>query len=88
MKLIARARKNFLHCSSLEGAAACATFFSLIFTCINLDINPVEYLTDALKKVASSHHTEHCSLVSRLWKERRAVEDDLAISGSSVQAAA
>lgn len=74
MKLIARARKNFLHCSSLEGAEACALFFSLIFTCLNLDINPVVYLADVLKRAAATKHDQHKALIPRLWKEERAKE--------------
>ena len=67
MKWVAKARKNFLHASSMEGARCYAIFCSLIFTCQNLGINPKVYLADVLRRAATTHHSQHAELLPINW---------------------
>lgn len=50
MKPIALGRKNYLFVDSDRGGQAAAIYYSIIETCKNYRINPLQYLTETLAK--------------------------------------
>ena len=69
---VAVARKNFLFAGSEAGAERAALFFSLLESCRRLGINPHEYLTDVLSRLATHPASRIGELTPSSWKERRA----------------
>ncbi len=65
MKYIVMGRKNYLFCGSHAAAERSALFYSLTSTCIFNDINPTEYLTDILKRLAKGESPQ--SLIPTEW---------------------
>ena len=61
--------KNFLHCSSEAGAAAVATFYSLIGSALMHGIHPYYYLLDLCKRLDDPTLSAQ-DLVPHRWKER------------------
>lgn len=68
MRIIAIGRKNYLFCGSHEGAKRAAIIYSLIVTCKLNDINPMDYFTDILVRVADHPQKRIHELTPRAWK--------------------
>lgn len=64
-------RKNWLFAGSLEGGRRGAVLFSLIVTCRRLGIDPAEYLTDVITRIATHPNSRIGELTPRVWKELR-----------------
>jgi len=65
-RIIARGRKAFMHVSSLHGGQTMAGYYSLIISCIIINIDPWLYLTDVLRRVGE--HNNPRDLIPRKWK--------------------
>jgi len=68
IRTVAIARKNFLFCGSDEGAKRTAIIYSLIATCKLNDIEPFEYLTDVLTRIADYPAKNIRDLTPIMWK--------------------
>ncbi len=68
IRTVAIARKNFLFCGSEEGAKRTAIIYSLIATCNLNDINPFEYLSDVLTRIADYPVKKIRDLTPAAWK--------------------
>ena len=62
-------RKNWMFHVTKEGARHAAIFYSLIRSCILVDINPTVYLVDVLQRIATLPASKTELLTPRLWKE-------------------
>ena len=71
IRIVAIARKNFLFCGSHEGAERAAIIYSLIATCKLNDIEPFEYLSDILVRVADHPQNKIHELTPIAWKAAR-----------------
>jgi hypothetical protein len=71
LRPIAVGRKNWMFAGSYEGGRRAAILCSLIASCKQHDVNPVEYLTDVLNKVCSSACTDVDSLLPDVWSAQR-----------------
>lgn len=65
---VAVGRKNWMFCSTEEGARDYAILQSLVMTCLINDINPYDYLVDVLQRVGTVKQSEIALLTPRLWK--------------------
>lgn len=52
LRKVAVGRKNWLFAGSAKGADRAAVLYTLVVSCRELEINPVEYLADVLTKIA------------------------------------
>jgi transposase len=80
---VAIGRKNFLFVGSPQGGQAAAVLYSLITSCKRLGVNPWEYLSDVIARLATHPMNRIWELTPRGWKETReraAVEPDAAPS--------
>jgi hypothetical protein len=68
IRTVAIARKNFLFCGSEEGAKRAAIIYSLIATCKLNDIEPFEYLSDVLTRIADYPVNKIRDLTPTSWK--------------------
>lgn len=62
-------RKNWMFHVTKEGARHAAIFYSLIRSCMLVDINPTVYLVDVLQRIATLPASKTELLTPRLWKE-------------------
>ena len=53
MRAIALGRRNYLFCGSHDAARGTAILYSLMRTCAQYDVPPLEYLTDVVRKLAN-----------------------------------
>jgi len=68
IRTVAIARKNFLFCGSHEGARRAAIIYSLIATCKLNGIEPFEYLSDVLVRIADYPANKIRDLTPAAWK--------------------
>jgi hypothetical protein len=71
MRVPVLGRKNWLFAGSLEGGKRGAVLFSLIVTCRRLGIDPAQYLSDVIARVATHPASRIGELTPRGWKELR-----------------
>lgn len=62
-------RKNWMFHVTIDGARYAAIFYTLIRSCILVDINPTVYLVDVLQRIATLPASQTEILIPRLWKE-------------------
>lgn len=62
-------RKNWMFHVTEEGARHAAIFYSLIRSCLLVDVNPMDYLTDVLQRIDTHPSGQTELLIPRLWKE-------------------
>ena len=68
MRPIALGRRNYLFVGSDRGGRAAATFYSLIESCKNYKINPIEYLTDMFTRLPYCETQDNYrALIPGLW---------------------
>ncbi len=68
MKPIALGRKNYLFVGSERGGQAAAVYYSIVETCKNFNINPLEYLTDILSQLPNCKTDEdYAALLPSNW---------------------
>ena len=66
---LALGRKNYLFAGSHEGAQRIAMMYSLLATCAVHGINPLEWLTDTLRRIADTKMTDlHQLLPTAEWR--------------------
>jgi len=63
-------RKNYLFCQGHLSAKRTATIYSLIACCKLNDVDPYEYLTDVLGRIADHNHREIEELLPHKWKKQ------------------
>jgi transposase len=68
IRTVAIARKNFLFCGSHEGAKRTAVIYSLLATCELNNIEPFEYFTDVLGRIADHPQKKIHELTPIAWK--------------------
>jgi transposase len=68
IRAIALGRRNFMFSGSHEGAARSAMLYSLTGTCKMNGINPLEYLTDVLKRINTYPKDQINDLLPNNWK--------------------
>lgn len=68
---VAIGRKNWMFAGSDDGADKVALMFSLVNSCKMLGINPEEYLTDVLKRIADHPVNRITELTPAGWKAAR-----------------
>lgn len=71
LRTVAVGRKNWLFAGSDAGAERAAIFYSLIYTCKRIGIDPFEYLKDVLDRVSIHPARLIWELTPRGWKEAR-----------------
>jgi transposase len=64
---VAVGRKNWLFAGSFEGARRAALLYSLIHSCVLIDVPPFDYLKDVLLRVATHPHRLIDQLTPRGW---------------------
>ena len=69
IRSIPMGRRNWLFCWSEVGAKQVGIIQSLITTCRLHDVDPSDYLTDVLQRVAVHPAREIATLTPRLWKQ-------------------
>ena len=69
---IAVGRRNWLFAGSVRGGEAAATIYTLIESCKAVDVQPVEYLTDVLSRLATHPASRIGELAPSEWKDLRA----------------
>jgi transposase len=62
-------RKNWMFHVTEEGARYAAIFYSLIRSCLLVDVNPMDYLVDVLQRIDTHPSAQTELLIPRLWKE-------------------
>lgn len=62
-------RKNWMFHVTEEGARYAAIFYSLIRSCLLVDVNPTDYLVDVLQRIDTHPSGQTELLIPRLWKE-------------------
>lgn len=68
MKPIALGRKNYIFVGSERGGQAAAIYYSIVETCKNYKINPLQYLTDILLKLPNCKTEEdYKELLPKNW---------------------
>jgi transposase len=68
IRAIALGRRNFMFSGSHDGAARSAMLYSLTGTCKMNGINPLEYLTDVLKRINTHPKDQINDLLPNNWK--------------------
>jgi transposase len=68
IRIVAIARKNFMFCGSHEGAKRAAILYTLITSCKLNDIEPFEYLSDVLSRIADYPVNKIRDLTPAAWK--------------------
>ena len=69
---IAFGRKNWLFCGSDNGGKTAAILFSIIATCQRHEVDPFDYLTDVLTRIAEIPISRLAELLPDRWKAARA----------------
>jgi transposase len=68
---VAVGRKNYLFAGSHAAAQRSAIFYSLLATCKNHQINPVEWMQDVLTRIAGSPINKIHELLPQNWKQNQ-----------------
>jgi transposase len=76
IRSIAIGRKNWLHVGHIEAGDRAAVLYSILATCIRLEIDPREYLFDVLEKIPTHPIDRIHELIPRNWQATRATEGD------------
>lgn len=63
-------RKNWTFHITEDGASHAAIFYSLIRSCLLVDVSPMTYLVDVLQRVVADPLQDMSLLLPRKWKER------------------
>ena len=71
LRRVAVGRKNWLFCGSDNGGNTAAILFSLIATCQRHGVNPFDYLTDVLTRIAATPVSRLVQLLPDRWKASR-----------------
>ena len=71
MRQVAVGRKNWLFAGSEAGGQRAATLYSLTISCWELNIDPLAYLTDVLRRLATTPSSEIATLTPRGWAAER-----------------
>lgn len=71
MRPVALGRRNYLFAGSREGGQRAAILYSLVESARRLGLDPLEYLTDALRRLPSTPEADLASLTPHGWRERR-----------------
>jgi transposase len=71
LRRVALGRKNFLFVGDIEAGKNIAGLYSLVATCEARGINPLEYLTDVLTRVAEHPHARIDELLPDAWAAAR-----------------
>ena len=79
---IAIGRRNWLFAGSMRGGRAAAVIYSLIESCRIADVDPIEYLSDVLGRIAAQPEAEMGDLVPANWAPARS-SDDAAVNVSA-----
>jgi hypothetical protein len=66
---VAVGRKNYLFAGSHASAGRSAIFYSLLATCKNYEVNPVDWLEDILIRIASYPINKIQELLPQNWKQ-------------------
>jgi transposase len=66
---VAVGRKNYLFAGSHASAGRSAIFYSLLATCKNYEVNPVDWLEDILTRIASYPINKIQELLPQNWKQ-------------------
>jgi len=64
---VAIGRKNWLFAGSFEGAKRAALLYSLVQSCLLIDVSPFDYLKDVLLRVATHPHRLIGQLTPKGW---------------------
>jgi transposase len=77
-------RKNWLFFGSVDGGDAGAVILSLVQTCRGLNINPMEYLEDVMRRLMSHNAQKLYELLPDQWqKSRKMAQADASHSSNS-----
>ena len=68
---LALGRKNFMFCGNDEAAERTATIYSLLGSCKLAGVNPMEWLTDVLKRIQDHPASKLSELLPSNWKARK-----------------
>jgi transposase len=68
IRAIALGRRNFMFSGSHDGATRSAMLYSLTGSCKMNGINPLEYLTDVLKRINTHPKDQINNLLPNNWK--------------------
>jgi transposase len=68
MKAVATGRKNWLFAGSPEGGRAAATLLTFVRTCISLEVNPADWLSDVLRRLPSCPPEDLHTLLPQHWQ--------------------
>ena len=68
MRLIALGRKNYLFMGNIKGGRAAATFYSLIETCKQHNVNTWHYFKDVLSRISTHPHSQIADLLPYNWQ--------------------
>ena len=68
LRRVALGRKNFLFVGHEEAGENMAGLFSVVASCVQNQINPVEYITDVLERIASHPHRDIDDLLPDRWR--------------------
>ena len=71
MRKVAVGRKNWLFAGSEAGGQRAATLYSLTVGCWELEIDPLAYLSDVLKRLSNTPASEVDQLTPRGWLAAR-----------------
>ncbi len=63
-------RKNWTFHITEDGASHAAIFYSLIRSCLLVDVSPMTYLVDVLQRIVADPSQDMSLLLPRKWKER------------------
>lgn len=73
---IAVGRRNWLFAGSMRGGRAAAVAYTLIESCKQLGIDPIDYIADALRRVGAQPIEELEELVPANWEPRAEAADE------------
>ena len=78
MKPAVMGRKNHLFVGGQKGGEMLSTFYSVIETCRENDVNPVTYLTDVLARIPTHPNKRIEELLPHNWKKLREQQESAA----------
>jgi hypothetical protein len=78
LKIVAVGRHNFMFAGSDSGAERSAMFFTFIATCRQHGVDPVEWLTDVLPRIAQTRASQLPELLPEQWLAKRRTVEKLA----------
>jgi len=65
---LALGRKNYLFVGHEEAGENIAGLFSIVASCLQNDVNPVEYITDVLERISSHPQRDIDALLPDRWR--------------------